>query len=532
MKAPPPLLFHGYLVLISTFALKFVAIGAFNSSGLYLGPLSHTFPDCNGGFLALYCTVQIVTGLASSFFGGIAQEAMDSRGIGLQWLFFFGGLFMALGLFVSSMSTTITVLLSGALLSGIGLGLCGFLAGGICVLWFESARGTMLLLAMSGEGIGNIFFSWLTARLLEMFGSSNNDDDDDAWRPVMRCVGVLSFVLCSIAAISMRLPISGEVEEHEKKEGGNSSDETSALSWENDEYRALVASNNATSKSERREIEHSHINMEHTRESIMAKERRSSLATYEALGDAHVLPRRYPQKSSKKQLKAAVNAVIASQMLGGASFQDDTIIDESLSLGEVSLSTTNIWLSAFSLISCFSVLNLQVLLASYTSFLGMAPSVGGHVLSMCGVGILFSNLSLGPVVDGIGPRRLLVLSFFCISLLYFVWPYCISTASMSMLAFCYGYLTSTLSSLPVIILADAYGKSCPERVLALNGITSIFRFPGYLMGPLIAGIMVERGGYGLAGSVSGLITLAGTLTLLMIPPPEQQQRELLEMKRN
>ena len=530
MKAPTRLLFHGYLVLVSTFALKFVAIGVFNSSGLYLGPLGHTFSDYNSGFLALYCTIQIVTGLASSFVGGIAQEAMDSRGIGLQWLFFFGGLFMALGLFVSSMSTTITILLSGALITGIGLGFCGFLAGGICVLWFESARGTMLLLAMSGEGTGNIFFSWLTARLLEMFSSSTVD----AWRPVMRCVGVLSFVLCSIAAVSMRLPISGEVEEHEKKEGTNNSDETSALAWDNDNYGAVVT-NNATSKSECDvKHPHMHINMKHTRDSIIAKERRSSLATYEALGDAHLLPRRSP-RHSQKQFKAAVNTVIASRKLGkdfGGVFNDDNIIDESLSLGEVSLSTTNIWLSVFSLISCFSVLNLQVLLASYTSSLGMEPTMGGQILGMCGVGILCSNLSLGPVADGIGPRHLLILSFFCISVLYSVWSHCISTASMSVLAFCYGYLTCTLSSLPIIILADAYGDSCPERVLALNGVTNMFRFPGYLMGPSIAGMMVERGGYGLAGSVSGFITLVGTLTLLMIPSPQHQQQELLEMKRN
>lgn len=524
-KAPTTAVFHGYLVLISTFVLKFIAIGTFNSSGLYLGVLSHTFSECNRGVLAFYCTIQIVVGLASSFVGGVAQEALETQGIGLQWLFFFGGLFMALGLFVSSVSTTITILLSGAFITGIGLGLCGFLAGGICVLWFESVRGTMLLLAMSGEGIGNIFFSWLTARLLEMFGSSN----DDAWRPVMRFVGALSFVLCSIASISMRLPISGEVEEHEKKEGTSNTDETSTLSWENDvvDYEAVL-SNVARSKSESH-VEHPHnihINLKHTRQSIIEKERRSCmhrLATYEALGDAHVIPTPSPRQTEKR-VKTVASASSEDEI------NDD--IDESLSLLEISLSTTNIWLCAFSFISCFSILNLQVQLASYTSSLGMAPSVGGHVLAMCGVGILFSNLTLGPVADGIGSRRLLILSFFCIAILFFVWPHCTSTASMSALAFCYGYLTCTMSSLPVIILADAYGECCPERVLALNGVTNLFKFPGYLLGPSIAGMMVEKSGYNLAGSVSGLITLTSTLTLLMIPSPEQQQRELLEMKRN
>ena len=552
-----PPLFHGYLVLLSTFALKFVAIGAFNSSGLYLGPLSQTFSNSNTGFLAFYCTIQLASGLASSFVGGALQEVLESRNVGFQWLFFGGGCFMTLGLLLSSVSQSITILLSGAFSTGIGLGLCGFLAGGICVLWFEKQRGTMLLLAMSGEGIGNVFFSWLTAKLLEVFGLSDND----AWRPTMRFVGVLSFILCSVASISMRLPISGEVEEHEKNQRGTTTaadtddnDQISMLLWEesddendNDDfspsYGAVEKGDKILrSSSENDAFHHNmHINMKHTRASIIQKERRSTmtmLATYEALGDAHLLPQKSPRSSNsrigKKRFKAAVNTVIALQKIVPDNVKDDPCGGDgnnNLSLWEVALTRTNLFLCAFSLISCFSILNLQVLLAPYTSSLGMQPTVGGHVLSMCGVGILLSNLSLGPVADRIGSRRLLALSFLGISMLFFVWPHCISNTALSALAFCYGYLGGTMSSLPVIILADAFGESCSERVLALNGVTNIFKFPGYLLGPSIAGMLVEQGGYSLAGIVSGLITLAGTITLLLIPSPDQQQRELLEMKR-
>ena len=57
-------IYSGYLVLLSTFTLKFVAIGSFNTSGLYLGPLSESFADSNQGTLALYCSpvVLVVTG--------------------------------------------------------------------------------------------------------------------------------------------------------------------------------------------------------------------------------------------------------------------------------------------------------------------------------------------------------------------------------------------------------------------------------------------------------------------------------------
>jgi MFS family permease len=567
-------LFHGYQVLLSTFLLKFVAIGAFNSSGLYLGPLSTSFPNCNGGYLAFYCTIQLASGLASSFVGGTLQEVLEAHNIGFQWLFFGGGVFMTFGLLISSYSINITILLVGALFTGVGVGLCGFLAGGICVLWFEEHRGTMLLLAMSGEGIGNIFFSWLTAKLLEVFGSMmSNGDGDDAWRPVMRCVAVLSFILCSVASTSMRLPVSGEVEEHEKNQrkimleatttatsyadddDDDNGQQTTVLKWEESddddddnpssyEYGAVNTSRSLSENDVAHNHHHMHINMKRTRASIIEKERKNPLtmiATYEALGEAHLIPKRSPphrpsKRLGKQRFMAAVNTVMASQRFGKAIADADDEEEEdedepTLSLGEVALSQTNIWLCAFSFISCFSILNLQVLLASYTSSLGMLPSVGGHVLSMCGGGILFSNLSLGPVADSIGSRRLLTLSFFGISILFFVWPHCITTTSMSVLAFSYGYLVCTMSSLPVIILADAYGLMCSERVLALNGITNIFKFPGYLLGPSVAGMLIERGGYNLAGIVSGLITLAGTATLLLIPSPAQQQIELLEIKR-
>ena len=82
----------------------------------------------------------------------MAQDVLEKRlGIGVQWLFFGGGLFMMGGFWLSSISYTLFGVLFGAVLMGLGLGFGGFMAGGICVLWFEQARGTMLMLAMSGQ---------------------------------------------------------------------------------------------------------------------------------------------------------------------------------------------------------------------------------------------------------------------------------------------------------------------------------------------------------------------------------------------
>ena len=163
----------------------------------------------------------------------------------------------------------------------------------------------------------------------------------------------------------------------------------------------------------------------------------------------------------------------------------------------------------------------------------MPPSAGGHALALVGSGILLSNLSLGPVCDRFGARRLIILSFFVVSVLFFIWPHC-SVESIDALAFLYGYLVSLISSLPIIILADAYGEIGSEYILVLNGITNIIKLPGYLLRPYIAGLIIEwaDGSYIYAANCSGLTTLIGSLMLLCIPSPEKQLQQLSEIRKS
>lgn len=202
-------IFHGHLILASTFVFNFVAIGVFNTAGLYIAPLSESFPDYSTGMFALYCTLQIVAGITSSLVGGICQDWLETKGVGVNWLFFSGGVFMGLGFLVSSVCATMYGVLVGAIFMGIGIGFGGFMSGGICVLWFEAARGMNLLFAMSGQGVGNVFFAWATAKMLEGY------DGEDPWRPTMRWIGLVCFLLSSVASVPMRMPEPGEVEAYE-----------------------------------------------------------------------------------------------------------------------------------------------------------------------------------------------------------------------------------------------------------------------------------------------------------------------------
>ena len=89
----------------------------------------------------------------------------------------------------------------------------------------------------------------------------------------------------------------------------------------------------------------------------------------------------------------------------------------------------------------------------------MPTSMGGHALAVFGLGDFLSNLSLGAVSDKVGARRLFAFAFFSLSFLFFLWPHCTTVPSLSTIAFFYGYFCCTISSMPLIILADAYGES-------------------------------------------------------------------------
>ena len=367
-------MYHGYYVLLSTFALNFCAIGIFNSAGLYLGPLSTTFPSAGDGSLALYCTVQIVTGLSSSAVGGIAQDVLEKRGIGLQWLFFIGGVFMMVGFFISSIAFTLFGVLVGSFFMGVGLGLGGFMAGGICVLWFEAARGTMLLLAMSGQGLGNVFFAWATARILENYDGYV----EDSWRPTMRCMGVLSFVTCAIASMSMRMPLPGEVEEYENgtieglEEAGSVNKYGSLESFRKEQNNHVEIEsplkNDDTRQPRRRTsavvLEQMRIDTGHTRQSIILHEtrRRSTmLGSFHAIGQAPLLQLSdfLPHEDNedfRTNVRPQLGRIFANESLRSLlSFTGDC----EYTLGDLAISSTAIWLNAFTLIACFPFLNMQ-----------------------------------------------------------------------------------------------------------------------------------------------------------------------------
>ena len=70
-----------------------------------------------------------------------------------------------------------------------------------------------------------------------------------------------------------------------------------------------------------------------------------------------------------------------------------------------------------------------------------------------------------------------------------------------------------------------------KHILALNGITNGCKFPGYLFGSSIASSIAEKyGAYSNATALSGIVLVVGSIMLLLIPSPDEQQRQLAKKK--
>lgn len=146
----------------------------------------------------------------------------------------------------------------------------------------------------------------------------------------------------------MRLPLPGEVETYEK----NSDNRT-------DEGNSLLGDKSAGGDTQNMH----HIDAERIRQSIASHHhrRRTSIAEFEAVGHAPKLPHISDFRRQKERLKKAVNAVIFAKRLSDLSSTDnkDAMNQSEYTLQEVLVSATNVWLNAFTVVSCFSIMNLQ-----------------------------------------------------------------------------------------------------------------------------------------------------------------------------
>jgi MFS family permease len=524
--------FHGYYVVPATLALNLVALGTFYSSATFVIPLEESFPEAGRGLIDFLPSLYLSVALFASLSAGFLQDFLLENGSTIRPVFAMGGVCIGAGTFMSSIGATFTQVLLGAVLTGIGIGLTGLSAAGVCVQWFVKNRGTMLLLAMTGSGLGNYSYSVVNHSLMEYFaaGSCVEDEPCEAWRPTMRVVGLFSMTLAIVASSVMRLPEPDEVEDYEGRDEEHD-EEGDAMDKLIDKMYGSMAVSPSKSRgkgtdqlgsvgvSTRRNRRNSSIAVfasferERHQASILrtsGSRRRSTIYELEALA---MLPVNYLASQS-------TILVAPDTPTPGLPF---------LSLKEVIFTRTTILMLVWALVGSFAFTNFFVHVPSFAAAVGLSSADGARAMSMTGLGILLGNMTLGMVVDMVGPVKSFRFTMTSLVVIMFAWPYCTTPASLMTVAFIYGFNATTQMSVPLIILADAFGETSPDSILTLVGILNVCKFPGYLFGPVMVGTLFEAyGNYTVGSIVTGTTFLIANVCLFFLPSSKDQRTILME----
>lgn len=406
----------------------------------------------------------------------------------------------------------------------------------------------MLLLAMAGSGVGDFLYSLVIQKLLNWYtaeekGCSGREDTPcDAWRSVMRLAGLFSMTLAVASSFMLRLPERGEVEKYEKDD----EKDEELDSFIEKRYGSMGHTLIPGRKEEEEDGDVVVVKDEEAEEVVMHKDRiahfgrRSAMETlgesfrlrYDQTHDFQLSGRSSPSirlsgaisesnaagchqspskhRSSLAEFEALGMLPVRLSTLHASTTDAPTPGLPYLSLAEVLDTNTTSALLLWTVACAFVYTNFYVHLPAYAESVGLSADTGARALSLTGVGMLAGNISLGRVTDAAGPIAILRFTMCALTVLLFLWPYCTTSASLSCVAFFFGYMASTQSSVPLIIMADAFGETSPDSILTLLGLLNACKFPGYLFGPSCIGYVYEMlGDYHIASIITGTGMLLG-----------------------
>ncbi|KAJ3197288.1 hypothetical protein HK101_004769 [Irineochytrium annulatum] len=184
-----------WLVVLGSFMVHFVVLGIQYSFGIY----GAYFQEQGKGSAAV---VNLVGALGAAVMPalGIVSGRLAER-FGFSRMIVIGSVILTVGLMLASFCTEIWQLfLTQGIIYGAGSSLSYFPAVSAPSQWFSSKRGLATGLAVSGSGIGGLFFSLVTRKLLDSIGY--------AW--TIRLTAAFAIVTLLIAAALIRTRVEPE----------------------------------------------------------------------------------------------------------------------------------------------------------------------------------------------------------------------------------------------------------------------------------------------------------------------------------
>jgi MFS family permease len=184
----------GWVAVGCAFVSMFICFGVVYSFGVFFNPMSSEFDTGSGATSALFSITTFI------FFTGGIFSGMAVDRFGPKPVLIFGGFFMGLGLFLTSLVNSLWV---GYITYGLGVGIgvaCGYVPMlAVVGAWFERRRAAALGVAVTGVGLGTLVVAPLAAALINYYG----------WRQTYVIFGISSFVgLFLCAYLTPRPPTS------------------------------------------------------------------------------------------------------------------------------------------------------------------------------------------------------------------------------------------------------------------------------------------------------------------------------------
>jgi len=520
--------------------IRFVAFGVLYSAGLFLVPLDVTF-DLSRSIVSFFPSIYGAFALISALCAGYIQDFLANRDLPISMVFTFGGFLIGIGMVLSSYAQSIAAVLCYAAITGTGLGFTGFSSAGLCSQWFKKRKGTTLLLAMSGNGFGSFFYAFALQTLLNYFNETGEDctlDSAsfiacDSWRQASRVGGCFSFLMIMIASPFMRLPRLGEVEEHESK--GVYLGDTKA------DNRGSLATARTAILNDPTELNHPVTTSEVNADLSYDEQDEGLIELYVEDDDGDDDDKEGADASDRKVSQGRRDSgvsVLSSESKQGKRSSGASVLSSgsnrsrrpSLISAKQTMMTKTFGILVFwEVASSLTYNNFFVHVQAFALDVGLSSNDGAAALSLSGLAMVISGLTLGYISDRIGHIRALQSATICLMLTVLAWPHCTTRTALFATSFSYGYFAFALPSMPLAILTNTYGEVSQTYMLTLIGIIHAAQGPGKFLGPAITGFCYDYYGNYYSGAMfTFVVMLVGNITLLFLPSTAWQLKSISE----
>ncbi|MBU1196561.1 MAG: MFS transporter [Proteobacteria bacterium] len=181
----------GWISVGCAFASMFICFGITYSFGAFFDSMSAEFNTGRGATSAVFSITMFII-----FTGGIVSGNVTDR-FGPKPVLIFGGLFLGLGLYLTSLVNSIWV---GYITYGLGVGIgvsCGYVPMlAVVGAWFEKRRAAAIGVAVTGIGFGTLLMAPLAADLINKYG----------WRQTYVILAILSIIVIVVCGFIIPRP--------------------------------------------------------------------------------------------------------------------------------------------------------------------------------------------------------------------------------------------------------------------------------------------------------------------------------------